>query len=659
VLSKRWLLRLVQDGVVSGWSSVVSATYMSDRAARMLHGIDGPAVYMAEVEGLVWVAGHLFRRHVTGSSYLFDATLSRETVGVANVYPVDLEVGGERQSATEAATRQLCETAENSFRWDELGDDGGGGMGTAAADTLYVHLAGHVAPAATRAHGVGLVVVLSWAEVDLLSGPLDAVPYWPIVSNVPETTDKLMDFREGRRRTPSGNLVVRNVPVVDVGVAGSEAPWYRAMQVVKPLVMGQVLLQNRPVTLRLAVPGMTYAETLAVFRGTISWDEQGLLSREAVSLAVHGLEFEAAERKLATGRLTVDEFPHLGDGVEGKLKGRTWGSGHLGAPLLLVDTGEAGVRKPMLYVRENASAVDALYQDGVPTALTWAYDEPTQLITFDTTAADDLATVARAAWSADADGEELVPYDGGPATADTRAGALFRAWIPELGWSADADAFNVLDDVAQDGEAFLVRLDCLDESLTMLEALRTLEETRGVWMLPLPDGTVTAMRRDAGDLDAYAVIIRDEDLRSEPRWRVDTSRLGREPVVEYQGYDTPGVAVTQVVRPDDEVDPQFGAAVEFRVPTYQATSVGAGARLVELRTGTPDQIGELDGTLRLHAVRPGSRVLLELRNAVDESGDSLAWVPLVVLERRRSSGGVTLVVRRQDWALRAEERPGA
>lgn len=654
-----WQIRLFEDGVGRAWSPAVHTRFMSVGAARLLHGFDSPPLFLAEIEALHWIGGHRFRRHVTGSAFLYDATLSRSALGVANVFLRDLEIDGVRQYVTLRSNRSDTESNANSVYWDELATviAGDGSMGLPVANTLYVHLTGHVAPSGNRAAGVGVVLVIPISSgPEVWSGPRNETIFWPVLVGAPGTTDRLFDFREGRRQTPTGGLTFRNM---NVDEDSPSTPWYRAFQLVRPDGPCKLLIQKRPYQLLLTRAGLPYAHALALTSGTVEFPSSSFLTREEVSLQTNGIEWDGDKQKLVTARFTAAEYPHLKDGVDGQLKGKMWGAGHKGVLAQLVDQGEAGVRKPQLYTRENCSAVPSLYQDGTAVdtgALApWTFDPTTKLIEFDTTDAAKIDTIRAAAWTMDADGEELVPWDGGPATATTLAGALFKQWIVRVGRIPDNDTIDYLDSL----ESFPVRFDCLDESLTTLEALRTLEETRGVYMLPLGDRRVTLVERDPTELDAYSAVLGQADLtEAEPVWNPDTSRVGIQPVIEYQGYPSPGTAVAQVSNRDDEVAPQFGAGNDTTIPTYHATEAGARARLASIRSGSPDVRAELPCTLRAWPIRPGSTIVLDLPNVLDETGQALAWRLLQVLERKREGERVTLSVRRLDKTLPREARPG-
>lgn len=642
------------------WSTAVQVSLLSEIASQLLIAPDHQPTTLVEIEGLIFLEAHRWERDETAGSSTYRIPFDRAHYPIQTWYPIDLKSGGARQAATLQQSIAAVEANANSFFLDET---------SAAAGYLYYRPSSTLHPGGLdgfRGLGVGLVVRIPMANRRVVSGPTGDVPYLPIVLGVPSVEDTVSSFREGRGATPSGDLKLANISIPGEGPREGERAdlpawpypvrvadldgfvpggdrlserarslWWRLAQLTKPNPGVGMLLHRQPLLIKQLPHGATYDEAIPLFEGEVGL-RGATLERDAISLKTFGWEAAAQEKSFGARKIDLTLYANAPDSSIGRPLQHVFGSGHKRLEAIVVDTSTY-----KLTTGENVSAIDKFYMDGEEYPETWSFSAANQEITLTgASASTHIGEFHR--WEFDGDGEELTPWDAGGDTADTRAGALFKRFLDELGLTADVLTayFDALDDPASSTEwvAGLITSNhrvVFPRPTPVLAGIRVLEDSRGVHVRRRQDGKIDVVPMFPTELDEHSILVERTNIAGKLPYRVDTTSLGKTLVLEYMGYADVYEPITEETLKTWLTKPRWGVEGEVRWATTHSTKAGASTLKDFVRLDEPWIWGEFPVFLAAAALPPGTPILVNMADGPTEAG-ALDWA-LFKIERAKHS----------------------
>jgi hypothetical protein len=645
--TRRWLRfkEWNQWGNPGNWIGPVSYDLMSDRMSELAINPRNRPITLVEIEAVIFFEAHLWNRHEYDAANLYKIDLDRRLFPISEWQVIDIEIEGVRQKATRQNLIDDVEDNANSFIHDEWGAGQAGQ--TQPAHVLYYRPSSVLHPGgmdAFRSLGVGVVVRVGFANQAVVTGETEDVPYLPIVLKSPNINDSVTGFSEGRGATPSGDLILANVRVqgydpaspldvadVDIWTTpewASNAPlWNRLAALVNPLGPRPVGMQfhRRPLVIKLLPPGAPYGDALEVFRGEVGLNG-AKLANDRISLKTYGWQIQAKEAYFSRREITLTEYPNAPEKSVGRNYQQAWGTGHTRAEALVVDDTAAA----LLTTGDNWSAVTAFYMDGEVYPESYSFTAATQEIKLTgPSAATHIAEFHT--FEFDGSGEAIEQWDVS-VTAATRAGALMRRFIRELGvLDADVlvDYFKLLDNPAAVNEWPLALIQaqvrCIFPRKTpVLNGLRILEDTRAAHVRRRPDGKVDTVPMYPTELDEHSILVDRWDTAGALPFSIDTSRLAATEMIEYMGYADVYEPITEAPEPTYLTKGRWNVEGELRVATMFSAIAGVNARRHFEKLNEPYWRADMPILLKAANVWPGTPILAMLPSGPTPDG-SIIW----------------------------------
>lgn len=636
----------------SAYSSAVSFTTLSQPQSRLVNDPAAELVHLVEPKVVRYIGVEGWRRRTAGNpttSTVYQATVDRSLEPSRNFRIVGIEEEGIDLRYTECfSIAEMGSTSGPCFFWDEDGD---------ITDTtnypprqLYLRTSDNRGPGFFKGVGIGVIFKLPWATKGIV---LDVPGYGPVnfegrVLGIPSFTDRVTDFAQDSRATPSGSLVVSNytkTPAEDPnrlegGLFDTFFAEVSRQTAVSPAAPSAGWLVNRR-EIEISIVGnyrggeVAYADRLPIFRGTYGWPSGSMHQGDKVEFQLQGRESVAKEAKLGVAKFDKTQYPNLPARAEGQVIQEVLGPAHKRVTLTIVDDGSASgnrLGRPGLSV----PTVPFIYCGGSvygSTPTNWVYDATTNhvKITNPVGGAAQWAKDKDLDWTCDCDGA-LFEGSSNYRPGSTARMLLLRAGIPASDLATAT--FAAIDAVSTHSLRWTVT-----EETSILEALRIVEQSGQFYLTWRQDGKIAAVLANPTAFDQNTIILERHDLEVIPASRPDPSPLGSSIGVSYFGYPIPGTVMAKTTAPTFLTQAYHRIQGEKLVETYHATQAAA----AEVRNAWDLRAAPRLLPLKTKSMRPwlgyvGGKVALNLWPAQDPKG-RYAWDLFQVLERSADPAG--------------------